>query len=125
MGCDGVGLYAAYAPGAGWPGLRFVHARNTALWSTMRGVGARVDVEMGAGDETGRVALGCQLLQTIFTFESSTLSLLSLLPLTEHIPNENLLLINPGKERLTFSSDASKLAERLKCSAVCRVELAH
>jgi glycosyltransferase involved in cell wall biosynthesis len=60
--CDGVDVYAAYAPGAGWPGLRFVHPRTTALWSTMRRVGARVYLQMGAGDDTGRVALGCQLL---------------------------------------------------------------
>jgi glycosyltransferase involved in cell wall biosynthesis len=65
---DGVDVHAAYAPQAGWPGLRFVHPRSTALWSTMRRVDARVYVQMGAGDETGRVALGRRLLRDDHAF---------------------------------------------------------
>jgi glycosyltransferase involved in cell wall biosynthesis len=60
---ENVDVYAAFAPNAGWPGLRFLHPRSTALWSTMRRVDARVYVQMGGGDETGRVALGCRLLR--------------------------------------------------------------
>lgn len=60
---DGVDVHAAYAPEAGLPGLRFVHPRGTALWSTMRRVDARVYLQMGASDETGKVALGRRLLR--------------------------------------------------------------
>jgi glycosyltransferase involved in cell wall biosynthesis len=61
--CDGVDVHAAYAPSAGWPGLRFVHPRSTGLWSAIRRVDARVYLQMGAGDETGRVAIGRRLLR--------------------------------------------------------------
>jgi glycosyltransferase involved in cell wall biosynthesis len=59
---DGVDVHAAYPSDAGWPGLRFLHPRSTGLWSAMRRADARVYLQMGAGDETGRVALGRQLL---------------------------------------------------------------
>jgi glycosyltransferase involved in cell wall biosynthesis len=58
----GVDAHAAYRLRDGWPGLRFVHPRSTRLWSAMRRVDARVFLQMGAGDETGRVALGRRLI---------------------------------------------------------------
>lgn len=60
---DGVDAYAAYSLRAGWPGVRFVHPRSSRLWSSMRRVDARVYLQMGGGDETGRVALGRRLLR--------------------------------------------------------------
>jgi glycosyltransferase involved in cell wall biosynthesis len=55
---DGVTVYKAFSDEAGLPGLRFFHPRMTGLWRAMRHADAAVYLQMGAGSEAGRVALG-------------------------------------------------------------------
>jgi glycosyltransferase involved in cell wall biosynthesis len=55
---DGITLYKAFSEEAGLPGLRFFHPRMTGLWRAMRHADAAVFLQMGAGSEAGRVALG-------------------------------------------------------------------
>ncbi len=56
---DGITLYKAYNNSEGLPGVRFFHPRMTKLWAAMRRADAAVYFQMGAGTETGNVALGC------------------------------------------------------------------
>lgn len=57
---DGITIYKAFSEEDGLPGLRFIHPRMTGLWRAMRNADAAVYLQMGAGSETGRVALGCR-----------------------------------------------------------------
>ncbi len=57
---DGITVYKAFSEEEGLPGLRFIHPRMTGLWRAMRDADAAVYLQMGAGSETGRVALGCR-----------------------------------------------------------------
>jgi glycosyltransferase involved in cell wall biosynthesis len=59
---DGITLYKAFSEEDGIPGLRFFHPRMTGLWSAMRRVDAAIYIQMGAGSEAGRVALGAHYL---------------------------------------------------------------
>ena len=56
---DGITVYKAFDNARGLPGLRFFHPRMTKLWAAMRRADAAVYFQMGAGTETGNVALGC------------------------------------------------------------------
>ncbi len=58
---EGVTVYRSYDPEAGLPFLRLLHPRSTLLWQAMRRADADVYLQMGAGDETGRVAFGCRM----------------------------------------------------------------
>lgn len=56
---DGVRIFKAFNPETGVRGLRWIsHARR--LWETMRRTNADFYLQMGAGVETGLVALGCR-----------------------------------------------------------------
>jgi glycosyltransferase involved in cell wall biosynthesis len=55
---DGITVYKAFSDEAGLPGLRFFHPRMTGLWRAMRRADAAIYIQMGAGSEAGRVALG-------------------------------------------------------------------
>lgn len=55
---DGITVYSAFSDESGLPGLRFIHPRMTGLWRAMRRADAAVYLQMGAGSEAGRVALG-------------------------------------------------------------------
>lgn len=57
---DGITVYKAFSEEDGLPGIRFIHPRMTGLWRAMREADAAVYLQMGAGSETGRVALGCR-----------------------------------------------------------------
>jgi glycosyltransferase involved in cell wall biosynthesis len=59
---DGVTVFKSYAPTAGIRGLRSIHPRSTQLWQAMRRANADIYIQMGAGAETGQVAVGCRLL---------------------------------------------------------------
>ena len=54
----GIPVYKSFSPDEGMPGLRFIHPRMTKLWSAMRKADASIYVQMGAGSETGSVAIG-------------------------------------------------------------------
>jgi glycosyltransferase involved in cell wall biosynthesis len=55
---DGITVYKAFSDEAGLPGVRFFHPRMTGLWCAMRRANAAIYIQMGAGSEAGRVALG-------------------------------------------------------------------
>jgi len=57
---DGIKVYGSFDPGQGLPGLRFVFPRMTKLWCAMKTADAATYLQMGAGSETGRVAMGCK-----------------------------------------------------------------
>jgi glycosyltransferase involved in cell wall biosynthesis len=61
---DGVTVYKSYPPTGGIRGLRSIHPRSTHLWHAMRRAKADIYIQMGAGAETGQVAVGCRLLGT-------------------------------------------------------------
>lgn len=56
---DGIRVFKSFEPNIGVPGVRFVHPRMTKLWNAMRRANAAVYIQMGAGSETGSVAIGC------------------------------------------------------------------
>lgn len=55
----GITVYKCFSSDKGLRGIRFVHPRTTKLWAAMRKANSRIYIQMGAGSETGRVALGC------------------------------------------------------------------
>lgn len=57
---DGVTTYKAYRPGAGLPGLRFVHPRWTAMWNALRRADARTYYVSCAGMRVGLAAMFCR-----------------------------------------------------------------
>jgi glycosyltransferase involved in cell wall biosynthesis len=59
---DGVAVLKSYAPETGIRGLRVI-ARIIKLWAAMRQADADVYLQMGAGAETGWVALGCRMMR--------------------------------------------------------------
>ncbi len=68
---DGITIYKCFATADGYPGVRFFHPRMTKLWSAMRRAEAALYFQMGAGTETGNVALGCQYFvkpKSVFVF---------------------------------------------------------
>ncbi|MGH9515368.1 MAG: glycosyltransferase family 4 protein [Terriglobales bacterium] len=58
---DGVAVFKAYRPHAGIRVLRGF-SRMTSVWKAMRQADADVYLQMGAGAETGWVALGCRMI---------------------------------------------------------------
>lgn len=80
---NGITVIKSYEPEAGLPVLRFLFPRMKGLWQAMARADARVYIEMGAGDETGRVAMGAKRLGSPFVFiiasDSDCLSALPLL----------------------------------------------
>src|SRR5687767_1384993 len=58
----GVRVLKSYPPEGGIRMLRLLHPRSTRLWRAMRRADADVYLQMGAGVETGQVALGCRLV---------------------------------------------------------------
>jgi glycosyltransferase involved in cell wall biosynthesis len=54
---DGIKTYKAYKPGAGVPGLRFLHPRWTGLWAAMARARAAIYYVSCAGALVGQVAL--------------------------------------------------------------------
>ena len=65
---NGLTLFKSFSPDTGIPVLRFVHPRMTKLWSAMRQANAAVYLQMGAGSETGVVALGCYWQKRRFVY---------------------------------------------------------
>ena len=59
---DGVTVFKSYRPQAGIRGLRGF-SRMTSVWKAMRRADADVYLQMGAGAETGWVALGCRMMR--------------------------------------------------------------
>ncbi len=58
---DGIKTYKAYQPGAGLPGLRFLHPRWTGLWAAMARARAAIYYVSCAGALVGQVALFARL----------------------------------------------------------------
>jgi glycosyltransferase involved in cell wall biosynthesis len=58
---DGVTVFKSYNPDAGMPVARSLHPRMSRLVAAMRRADADIYLQMGAGDETGRVAIACKL----------------------------------------------------------------
>ena len=58
---DGVTVFKTHGPDDGVPLMRWLHPRSTRLWKAMRRADANIYLQMGAGSETGRVALGCRM----------------------------------------------------------------
>lgn len=69
---DGVKMIRAYRREAGVPGVRFVHPRWTGLDRAMRQAGADIYWQMGAGLETGQVALWCRRHRRRFVFATAS-----------------------------------------------------
>ena len=59
---DSVHVVKSYQPERGVRIVRSIYPRLTALWSAMRRANADIYLQMGAGDETGRVALACRTM---------------------------------------------------------------
>jgi len=57
---DGIVLFKSFAPAEGWPVLRFVHPRMTKLRRAVKRASAFINIQMGAGVETGVVAFACK-----------------------------------------------------------------
>jgi len=60
---DGITVFKAYDAEAGLPLLRFWFPRMSGLWQAMARANANVYMQMGASDETGRVAMGLSRLK--------------------------------------------------------------
>jgi len=60
---EGVKVLKSYSPTGGIRRLR-VFSRLAKLWRAMKRADADIYLQMGAGDETGMVAMGCQLKST-------------------------------------------------------------
>lgn len=58
---DGVTVYKAFKPDAGLRFVRFIYPRWAGLWSAMSRANADIYLQMGAGCETGQVALWCHM----------------------------------------------------------------
>lgn len=58
---DGIDIYSSFSPSAGLPVLRFFFPRFVSLFLHTFRIRAKMVVQMGAGSETGTVALGCLL----------------------------------------------------------------
>jgi len=65
---DGIRIFKAFGSDAGVPVLRFVHPRWTGLCSALARADADIYYQMGAGCETGQVALWCKARQKSFVF---------------------------------------------------------
>lgn len=59
---DGIAIFKAYSLKSGIRWLRFIYPRMIKLWLAMRRANARIYVQMGAGNETGEVAIGSKLI---------------------------------------------------------------
>ena len=70
----GIRVYKAFAGEAGIPGFRFLHPRWTGLCSALGRADADIYYQMGAGCETGQVAMWCQRRQKhlVFTVASDS-----------------------------------------------------
>jgi len=64
----GIRVYRAYDRAGGIPGVRFLHPRWTGLCAALARAGADIYYQMGAGCETGQVALWCRRRQRRFVF---------------------------------------------------------
>ncbi len=61
---NNIEILSSFKPDEGFPLVRFFHPRMTRIWSAMKEADARVYVQMGAGCETGQVALGCKKMMS-------------------------------------------------------------
>jgi glycosyltransferase involved in cell wall biosynthesis len=65
---DGIKVFKTCRRDAGLPGLRFFYPRWASLWQALERVDADIYLQMGAGIETGQVALWCQHRRRHFIF---------------------------------------------------------
>ena len=69
---DGIRIHKAFASDAGIRIIRFVHPRWTALCSALARADADIYYQMGAGCETGQVAMWCRKEQKHFVFATAS-----------------------------------------------------
>lgn len=65
---DGVRVFKCHRPDAGIRVLRTLHPRTTGQWQAMRRADAHIWLQMGAGIETGQVALICKSIKRPFVY---------------------------------------------------------
>ena len=69
---DGIRVYKAFVSDEGIPVIRFVHPRWTGLCSALERADADIYYQMGAGCETGQVAMWCRKRQKHFVFATAS-----------------------------------------------------
>jgi glycosyltransferase involved in cell wall biosynthesis len=68
----GIGVYKAYAPSDGVPGVRFFHPRWSGLVAALRRASADIVYQMGADSETGQIAAWCRMNGRSFVFSMAS-----------------------------------------------------
>lgn len=68
----GIRLFRAHALSDGWPVVRFIHPRMTAIWKAMERADADVYVQRCADGLTGVVARWCRSRQRSFVFSTAS-----------------------------------------------------
>lgn len=69
---DGIRIHQAFVSDEGIPVIRFVHPRWTGLCSALARADADIYYQMGAGCETGQVAMWCRKKQKHFIFATAS-----------------------------------------------------
>ena len=67
-----IGVFKAYRPQAGLPGLRFIHPRWTGLWRALARADAELYYTSCAGMQVGLVALFCRRHRRRFVFRAAS-----------------------------------------------------
>lgn len=68
----GIRVLKAFVSDGGIPGVRFLHPRWTGLWAALGHADADICYQMGAGCETGQVAMWCRRRRRHFIFATAS-----------------------------------------------------